>query len=68
MSHSLPSNLYGSHFTNLKERNFGLHSLLGESPVIILCSNAYMYRAYARRTKQATQSGDNNLVHFISKP
>jgi len=68
MSQSLPSSFYESRFTNLKERNLGLHSSFGGGPVIILCSNAYMYRAYARRTKQATQSSDNELVHFVSKP
>ncbi|KFZ05419.1 hypothetical protein V502_09964, partial [Pseudogymnoascus sp. VKM F-4520 (FW-2644)] len=44
------------------------HSQFGGAPVIILCSNASVYRAYARGTRQGTQSGDNGLVHFVSKP
>lgn len=38
----------------IADENIGLHSSFGGGPVIILCSNAHMYRAYARRTKQAT--------------
>ncbi|KAH8591930.1 hypothetical protein B0O99DRAFT_597767 [Bisporella sp. PMI_857] len=43
----------------------GLHSPV---PIIILCSNASVYRAYARKKGQGTQSSDNGLVHFVSKP
>ncbi|KFY87320.1 hypothetical protein V500_07034, partial [Pseudogymnoascus sp. VKM F-4518 (FW-2643)] len=46
----------------------GLYSQFGGAPVIILCSNASVYRAYARGTRQGTQSSDNGLVHFVSKP
>ncbi|OBT44393.1 hypothetical protein VE00_07055 [Pseudogymnoascus sp. WSF 3629] len=46
----------------------GLLSQFGGAPVIILCSSASVYRAYARGTRQGTQSSDNGLVHFVSKP
>ncbi|RFU26643.1 hypothetical protein B7463_g9706, partial [Scytalidium lignicola] len=44
-----------------------LPSPFGRAPIIVLCSNASVYRAYARR-KQGAQSSDDELVHFVSKP
>jgi hypothetical protein len=38
------------------------------APIIILCSNASVYRAYARGTGQNAQNSDSGLVHFVSKP
>lgn len=46
----------------------GLHGAFSGAPIIVLCSNASVYREYARRTVQGTQRSDSGLVHFVSKP
>ncbi|RDL38283.1 Uncharacterized protein BP5553_02623 [Venustampulla echinocandica] len=38
------------------------------APTIILCSDASVYRAYARSMRQGAQNSDSGLVHFVSKP
>jgi hypothetical protein len=40
---------------------------LDGTPIIVLCSNASTYRAYAEREKHV-ESRDSGLVHFVSKP
>jgi len=65
MSQDLPSSLQGGRFTNLRCREPGLRRPV---PIIILCSNAFVYRAYARGTGQSAPNSDNGLVHFVSKP
>jgi hypothetical protein len=65
MSQDLPSSLQGGRFTNLRHRKPGLRR---PAPIIILCSNASVYRAYARGTGKRAPNSDNGLVHFVSKP
>ncbi|KAH0562294.1 hypothetical protein GP486_003012 [Trichoglossum hirsutum] len=51
--------------------DIGLPSTLqsfGGAPIIVLCSNASVYRAYTRRKGQDVQSSGSRLVHFVSKP
>lgn len=37
------------------------------TPIIVLCSNASIYRAYAENERHST-TGESGLVHFVSKP
>ena len=68
MSQILRSHLHSSRFTNLQKRNVDLHGQFGDAPIIVLCSNASLYRSYVQKTKQRTAGSDNGLVHFVSKP
>ncbi|KIN05319.1 hypothetical protein OIDMADRAFT_177547 [Oidiodendron maius Zn] len=50
------------------DENLDLHGQFGGAPIIVLCSNASLYRSYVQRTRQRTEGSDNGLVHFVSKP